>query len=199
MGRAIVVGLLSVLAGFGAWYMFQTADRVASIPIRNASALVDARPGARVTAYGRVYLDGRPGMALYTTSVETCENRTRFRSDGRTTRDRECSWHETNRQTPSFGLVLNDGNQPTVRVVNSNYQLEGHMRTIDLGGSTQQQGFSDGDSVLVIGTADAKGVRADTVYGGTLDQYIGNTRLMAWGLVVLTVVLLAASIVLVLI
>jgi hypothetical protein len=199
MERAIIVGILAVLAGFGSWYMFQTADRVASVPVRSASALADARPGARATAYGRIYVDGQPAMAIYTTSVEKCDTRRRRRSDGSITYERDCNWHETGRQTPPFRLVLNDGAQPTIAIVNGTYQLEGRMRTVELGNSTHQEGFQDGDSVLVIGTVTVSGLNAETVYGGTRDEYIGNTRLLAWGLALAAVGLLIGSIVLVLI
>lgn len=196
MGRAIMIGLLAVLAGFGSWYNFRAASRVASTPVQSARALADARPGVPVALYGRVQAQGA-GLVLATTSEERCETRWERDADGRQRSRRVCRDVTIARQTPPFALVLNDGDQPTVRVINSSYQLEGRMHTVDQG-RTKQQGFQNGDSVLVIGATAAAGtMQAETVYGGTRDQYVGNSRLLAWGLALLAVVLLAASIILV--
>lgn len=195
MSRAIVIGLLAVLAGFGSFYEFRFASRVATAPVHSAAALADARPGQRATAYGRIYLTGRAGMVLYNTVIENCESRMERDSSGNLRSRRRCSDKVIARQLPPFSLVLNDGDQPTIQVSGS-YQLEGQMRTIATGGasSERQQGFQGGDSVLVIGTTDAGGLRAETVYGGTREQYLDNTLLLAWGLAALAVVLLGASI-----
>lgn len=196
MGRAIMIGLLAVLAGFGSWYEFRAANAVASAPIHSAAALTDARPGQRATAYGRIDLPGRAGMVISTTSEERCETNP-VRSNGQTRYERQCRDHVVARDLPPFGLVLNDGDQPTIQVLGGGYQLEGRMRTAAVGVRQQQRGFQNGDSVLVIGATEAGGLRAETIYGGTRDEYVNNTLLLAWGLAALALALLGASVALV--
>lgn len=197
MGRAIMIGLLAVLAGFGSWYEFRAANQVASAPIHSAAALTDARPGQRATAYGRIDLPGRSGMIISTTTEERCDTRPVRRSNGQTRYERQCRDQVIARDLPSFGLVLNDGDQPTIRVLGGGYQLEGRMRTAAIGARQQRRGFQNGDSVLVIGATEAGGLRAETVYGGTRDEYVDNTLLLAWGLAALGLALLGASVALV--
>ena len=49
----------------------------------------------------------------------------------------------------------------------------------------------------MIGATEAGGLRAETVYGGTRDEYVDNTLLLAWGLAALGLALLGASVALV--
>lgn len=190
MLRAIAVALFAVVMGACSWAMYQTGERVAGIPIRSAAALADSAPGTPVTVYGRIAAGGDAKLALFTRSVERCR---------RVSQERKCSWDEVSRQTPSFQLDLEDAQQPVrIRIINQNYKLEGSMRSIYPRSKEREQGFQNGDQVLVIGVAAATGVQAESVYGGTHELYVRNSRLLALGLAAVAVILLIAAIVMVL-
>jgi hypothetical protein len=136
---------------------------------------------------------------LFIRSVERCKDAWRKDSNGKVSYREECRWDEVGRQTPPFQLDLEDAQQPMrIRVINQNYKLEGAMRKIYPSSKQLVQGFQDGDRVLVIGIMSASGVHAESVYGGTRELYIRNTRLLGLGLAALAATLLVAAIVMVL-
>jgi len=190
MLRAIGIGLLAVLAGFGAWYEFHIAARIGGIPVRSAGMILDSPYGTLVTAYGRIAVGDPGNLVVFTTSIERCTSR--FHS-GTKRYERSCSWETTSRHTPPFALLLPGQQSLPVPVVNEDYSLEAPLHT-NMHGSTRYEGFEYGELVLVIGTTSSQGIRAQTVYGGTREDYIRTLSYMAWGLVALASGLFIASI-----
>ena len=151
------------------------ATTIASLDPVSAATIGGATPGEMVVVAGQIDPQtpaARRGLAMYV--EEEYVRETRRNSNGRRTTSYE--WERRETVAPAFTLGAPDGD---LRIVIEGYELD--TPTFDEKGKNdvgalRYEGFKPGDQVLVVGAATDGGIAAETVFGGTQEQYVAALR-----------------------
>ena len=182
LGFTFIVSL--ILICIGGFLVYQApgkaalAGEIEALQPLSAATLGQAQAGERVVLAGQIDPQmpaPERGLAMYV--VEEYVRETRRDSEGRTRTSYE--WEHATTVAPAFSLVAQDG---PVAIVNQGYELD--TPSYDEPGETdvgalRYEGFKPGDQVLVVGTAAQGGISAETVFGGTQEQYVAALRTRA--------------------
>lgn len=151
------------------------AASIAGMEPQTAEAVNGAEPGQAVIVAGQIDPETPAparGLALYRSERYERETTRGRRGRNRTSNE----WNEAESFTPSFVLLTEDGQ---VSITDESYELD--TPTYDEPGENEvgnlrYEGFKPGDSVLVVGKTDNGGMDAESVFGGTREQYVAALR-----------------------